>query len=552
MRKILICLLFIWSWMGLSQGQNNRPMGLPFTQPPGPDTWLFGQAYGNTTGAYNFGSLWYSAGQGLHFGLDFPALCGTPLAAVADGFVAFVDNFSFGSRPHNLILRHPDLGLTTLYGHLLEPAPLVEGQFVQKGQLVGVSGDPDETCDSRPHLHLEVRSIDYRTAYNPIDYIDADWHNLALIGSYNTNLFQQDLDNSRRWMSLDDQPSVAFGGARLNAYNATDPLPGDRRGPSNPPLARNLPSLPPTASATLTRIGYDQCCWNYWWHPTEGNILYTIDGVANQRAAIFRWIDGQLVDNAGIAPRQPASPDASHEIIATTDRIFIRESATGETWQTPSGNIVPGISPDNQRIFWQVQSGTSVPGQAVPPTNIYVADIRGQEARQLALPPNSNGTWLTATQLLITINNRPNTGIGIYDVVNDTFDILGEWYRLRNLTIAPGGEHLMFYLSNQADPSANGVYVLDARAGALIQRLPWFGSWRWRSAHDVYYVPFDPTATEHRLHHYDLRTGEDRQIALNGLTPMQIMNGKWEVSADGRTIAFHNSFDRNLWLLTIE
>jgi len=44
-----------------------------------------------------------------------------------------------------------------------------------------------------PHLHLEIRSEDYTTSYNPVPFFDVDWHMLASFGPY-TNAFQQDLD----------------------------------------------------------------------------------------------------------------------------------------------------------------------------------------------------------------------------------------------------------------------------------------------------------------------------------------------------------------------
>src|SRR5262247_3943921 len=97
---------------------NGRPFSLPFNTPPGPATWLVGQQFGNTGGAYNFGPYWYGAGQGLHFGVDFSAPCGTDVVAIADGIVQYVDNFVFGLQPHNLVITHPDLGYASLYGHL--------------------------------------------------------------------------------------------------------------------------------------------------------------------------------------------------------------------------------------------------------------------------------------------------------------------------------------------------------------------------------------------------------------------------------------------------
>src|SRR5262245_50076531 len=71
----------------------SRPFSLPFNTPPGPTTWLVGQQFGNTGGAFNFGPYWYGAGQGLHFGVDFNTPCGTDVVAIADGVVQYVDNF---------------------------------------------------------------------------------------------------------------------------------------------------------------------------------------------------------------------------------------------------------------------------------------------------------------------------------------------------------------------------------------------------------------------------------------------------------------------------
>jgi hypothetical protein len=40
-------------------------------------------------------------------------------------------------------------------------------------------------------------------------------------------------------------------------------------------------------------------------------------------------------------------------------------------------------------------------------------------------------------------------------------------------------------------------------------------------------------------------------FALN-TPPLKIMNGYWEVNADGTQVAFHNLTDRNLWLMNIQ
>jgi len=121
------------------------PFAFPFAGTPGPSTWLIGQLYGNTTGAYNLGDVWYAAGQGLHFGLDIIAPCGTPVLSIGDGEVVQADWTARGAGPHNLVVRHPREGVAVLYGHLLERPDLAPGEAVTRTQAVGRSGDPDST-----------------------------------------------------------------------------------------------------------------------------------------------------------------------------------------------------------------------------------------------------------------------------------------------------------------------------------------------------------------------------------------------------------------------
>jgi len=228
----LACLLAAWllaaprqpaAAQGPTPAPERKPFILPVTDPPGPGIWYLGQVYGNTVGAYFQRDTTYRAGQGLHFGLDFPMPCGTPLVAIGDGTVAKVDAPEHGSLPHNLLIQL-DAGYVALYGHLSERPNLQVGQRVKQGEFVALSGDSFGTCHSAPHLHLEIRSPNYAIAYNPVDLIEADWDSLALIGAFSRG-FARDLDNPRQWQHLDDQPDTVFGGPLLNNY--TNPWPPD-------------------------------------------------------------------------------------------------------------------------------------------------------------------------------------------------------------------------------------------------------------------------------------------------------------------------------------
>ena len=193
-----------------------RPFIMPFDGDPGPDTWLFIQPYGNTTFAYQYRYSVYYGGQGLHFGIDLEAPCGTPVLAIGDGVVESIDSWH-GAGPHNLMIYHAN-GYASFYGHLLVRARLNIGQRVKAGQVVALSGDPDRTCTSRPHLHLEIRDVETEAiAYNPIELIEADWDRIALSGSTPVD-FEQDLEAPGKWVSLLDQPQTRFGYPLLNNY----------------------------------------------------------------------------------------------------------------------------------------------------------------------------------------------------------------------------------------------------------------------------------------------------------------------------------------------
>ncbi len=193
------------------------PFRLPFTEPPGANTWLLMQPYGNTTFAYTYRRLLYRHGQGLHFGIDLAARCGTPVVAIGDGVVSEIDSAYHGAGPHNLMIDHPN-GYASFYGHLLGRPNLRRGQEVRAGEVVALSGDPDLTCTGRPHLHLEIRNARaHSRAYNPIPLIAADWERIALVGAFPIG-FERDLNNPHPWQTLNDQPVVRFGEPLLNDY----------------------------------------------------------------------------------------------------------------------------------------------------------------------------------------------------------------------------------------------------------------------------------------------------------------------------------------------
>jgi len=92
----------------------------------------------------------------FHRGIDLRADLGTPIYAPADGVVEFA-GFHKDSGLGNLIILNHNYGFKTNYAHLDKKMVVKSGEFVQKGQLIGYTGNSG--LSTGPHLHYEVRFI---------------------------------------------------------------------------------------------------------------------------------------------------------------------------------------------------------------------------------------------------------------------------------------------------------------------------------------------------------------------------------------------------------
>jgi len=96
-----------------------------------------------------------------HAAEDFHRPAGTPVYAMADGEVSFSGRM--GGYGWLVIVDHPQANIYSLYGHLSPSRWYIQPGLVEKGQLIGYLGDPDENGGSAKnplvtHLHLGVRA----------------------------------------------------------------------------------------------------------------------------------------------------------------------------------------------------------------------------------------------------------------------------------------------------------------------------------------------------------------------------------------------------------
>lgn len=104
----------------------------------------------------------------MHNGIDFKVDRGTPIYATADGVVEF-GGFHKSSGFGKLVILQHNFGFKTYFAHL-DAVKVKTGEFVSKGQLIGLSGNTG--LSTGPHLHYEVRHL-FRSL-NPEPFISWD------------------------------------------------------------------------------------------------------------------------------------------------------------------------------------------------------------------------------------------------------------------------------------------------------------------------------------------------------------------------------------------
>jgi len=97
-----------------------------------------------------FGKLGKHWSGGKHLGVDFACPVGTPVLAVADGFIT---SANWGKAYGIQIVQRVAQGYV-IYAHL-NAVRVKSPQLVKAGQLIGESGNSGNS--TAPHLHIEYR-----------------------------------------------------------------------------------------------------------------------------------------------------------------------------------------------------------------------------------------------------------------------------------------------------------------------------------------------------------------------------------------------------------
>lgn len=308
-------------------------------------------------------------GSGSHPGVDIRAPEGTPIRSIANGIVTQVrDSEGFGKL---IVIRHPHMPdpedpLTTtvlhsVYAHLSEQF-VTEGEVVQKGQEIGLSGSTGIVTG--PHLHFQI------------DRDSAEWHPYWPFTS-------NDLRRNG-WTLME---AIDRGLHREKGYAYT----------VNPMLfvQANFPPIPPTLAAARKAAPSLPAAPEIETH-YRARILVTMmtrrERRTERRIARQRFVDRRLTAAAGtpdIAIEQTTRggwvmpPQQVQDIAIEHDGFFrdgVLETATVELRDAQGHTVTQPLSP----LHLQIQAGY---GDAeFRPTTLSELDFQEGKATIQLLP----------------------------------------------------------------------------------------------------------------------------------------------------------------------
>jgi len=152
--------------------------------------------YQDDYGAPRYNGLYYTG----HAGTDIFAVRGTPVGAVADGYIWRMATGSIGG---NQVWLMGDDGIRYFYGHFHRFAHgLREGQRVSVGDRIGYVGNTGNAKGTYPHVHFEVNPGGLGTI-NPKPILDA-WLDAAELNALEAvrSLTGTDMPGPAGWDAL--------------------------------------------------------------------------------------------------------------------------------------------------------------------------------------------------------------------------------------------------------------------------------------------------------------------------------------------------------------
>ena len=301
------------------------------------------------------------------------------------------------------------------------------------------------------------------------------------------------------------------------------------------------PSVP---KAILTRITSGGCCTGTVWSPDSRALLYIDRQPGAAKTAIY-----SVPAAGGAAPSVRFdrvafySPDLKYAGIPQGNSTVVERLSDQQRWTLPTQGEQLLWGPGAQ-VAYTVSAQSGNYDRRVG--RVYVTKL-GETPRAVTTVYGGGAlAWLDASTLLVSgkasalVRDRQ---LFTLNVQSGARRVLVTALGARGVQPSPDGQWVAYSVTfDSAD--RNGMFVQPTRGGAA-RKLDWFGSYQWRDASHLLYIPLTLNVPTHTLRQYDLNSHQSRPLLDLGA---KVQSDQWQVSPDGAKVAFRRAGDGNIYV----
>jgi len=318
----------------------------------------------------------------------------------------------------------------------------------------------------------------------------------------------------------------------------------------------DTPAPSPTPKPPIRQLTTGGCCVQPFWSPDSKQVRFIDKPSPDVPVGVYAVNVGEppgepflALDLIGLYSndlRLIAYPEGRDTIVEQLD--------SGERWVIPNQGQAVVFSPEGRRVAWEIEDIDGPFDQRR--SDIYLARYTGEDpVRVTTVYGGGLHGWLDERRILFSgrpsLDVRERTLTALDLTTNVAVDLVTA-ERIAGVAASPDGEWVAYFISFNEDPERNGIWV-QRTDGSDARRLDFWGAYQWRDdARLLYILMRQSPDVPFVIWEYDTTSGQSRPVTDPATAPLQIANGDWKVSPDGRYVVYVNSADRNLWLVELE
>jgi Tol biopolymer transport system component len=330
--------------------------------------------------------------------------------------------------------------------------------------------------------------------------------------------------------------------------------------PTPRPSLTVTPTPLPTATPApvLQQLTTGGCCVQPSWSLDSRQVLFLDKPSSNDPVGLYAVdvVTGALKLAQRVAPVATYSRDRSLIVYLDKNRTTVEKLSTGEKWIIPNNGKPVVFSPDGQKLSWADSDDNDYIPYDQRRSDLYIANIDGTQAARIARVYGGGFVgWLPGSNKIL-LSGRPSLDVhertlSVFDLAAQSFTKLVTAERISGVIASNDGTWIAYYMTFDADKTRNGIWI-QRIDGTSPRKLDLWGAYQWRDDGHLVVILTRPSRDKaFEVLEVDAATGKIRKLTDAAVTPLQILNGDWRVSPDGRHIVYVNSEDRNLWILTL-